>query len=225
MEATSFAEKLRKLRKEKKLTQRELAEKLNISYTTAKNLETKEAAALALRTETTKELLQFFDCDFEYLFGEQEQPRKDVSSAATITGLSYETIENILEITRLPSDRLVLDLFLSNSDLKEAMANIFVAIAEQRPLSCYLSNGASDLQDNEKFDALADIIDSCSNKYSVIPRVDCALMYKQESIELLTEIVNDVVENGHTEKMDAVLNRLSKTVLSLRVEKRIRKPK
>ena len=85
MDSMLFAEKLKKLRKEKKLTQRELAEKLDISYTTAKNLETKKDAAFALRTETAKELLHFFDCDFEYLFGKQQQPRKDISSAATIT--------------------------------------------------------------------------------------------------------------------------------------------
>lgn len=93
MAVRTFGEKLRKLRNDAGLTQQQLAKELGISYTTIKDLESKPEACMNLRTESSLKILDFFKCDLAYLFGEQEQPRKEIASAAAITGLSYPAVE------------------------------------------------------------------------------------------------------------------------------------
>lgn len=94
-----FAERLRKARDHKKITQEEIAEKLNISSRTYQHYEAfSESNVRVPNLEIVQKLSKILDCDITYLTGENNENefRKDISNAASITGLDYETIE-ILE--------------------------------------------------------------------------------------------------------------------------------
>lgn len=221
-----FCKKFRKLRIESGKTQQQLAKEIGISYTAIKDLESKPMACKNLRTESTLNILKVLKCDLEYLFGEQEQPRKEIASAATTTGLSYGTIERIASISKIQPHRIVLDAILSNQQLEKAISYIFVAIANQRSFADHSFDGAvytpsisallGQAQESVNEDVvptLVKMIELYSSEFMVIPREDGCIRYKQESCRIFTEIVEATLKTANTEEMTNFLRNYSKNVI------------
>ena len=68
-----------------------------------------------------KDLIAFLECDYEYLFGTQEDPCKEDMTASKTTGLKYDTIE---AISSMPSGyKTVIDALIEENCI-ESLFNV-----------------------------------------------------------------------------------------------------
>lgn len=67
----SFGSRLKEARKGKKLTQREVADRLGIDHTTISKYENNQSEP---DNETLKELATLYDCSIDYLMGRTSEP-------------------------------------------------------------------------------------------------------------------------------------------------------
>lgn len=124
LNSDDFSERIWKLRREKGLTQKELAERIGVSAETVKKWESTEriypnAAALC-------KLSALFNVDIEYLITDTEVRRRAEVSAADYTGLSSESIERIRKLPLLLTQTL--DALLQYGDGTRLSAQTFTGL-------------------------------------------------------------------------------------------------
>lgn len=89
----SLGEKIKILRKERNITQKDLANKLNVSLDTIKNW---EQGYNYPSIDLLLTIAKYFKCDFDYLLGHQDTPNKEYKHFSEYTGLSTESIRTLL---------------------------------------------------------------------------------------------------------------------------------
>lgn len=88
-----FSKRLKKLRKEKKLTQREFAELMNLSSASIAMYETDKRSP---DRETIVKMAKFFDVSTDYLLGESYvRHQHDVLAFSTTEDLTEEEIDEV----------------------------------------------------------------------------------------------------------------------------------
>lgn len=101
---------LKKARKERELTQNELAEKINVHPKTVMNWE----QGIAIPSlENVMQLSDALDCDMDYLTGKLEEPTHDIQFIHDQTGLTGEAVEKLQENRNL---MFVLSLLIEQPD-------------------------------------------------------------------------------------------------------------
>ena len=89
----SLGEKIKNLRKRENLTQEEFAVNLNISLDSVKNW---EQGYNYPSVDMLVTIAEYFKCDFDYLLGQQDSPNKVYKHISEYTGLSEESIDNLI---------------------------------------------------------------------------------------------------------------------------------
>lgn len=109
--------RLKYLRTQKKLTQKQLAEKINVTHVSISGYESGNRSP---DTDTLQRLADFFEVSTDYLLGRSDTP-------TTPNGISKEDYANLSE-----EQKEVLDFFLSLDDLafKEKPADILAALEQ-----------------------------------------------------------------------------------------------
>lgn len=109
--------RLKYLRTQKKLTQKQLAEKINVTHVSISGYESGNRSP---DTDTLQRLADFFEVSTDYLLGRSDTP-------ATPHGISKEEYANLSE-----EQKEVLDFFLNLDDLafKEKPADILAALEQ-----------------------------------------------------------------------------------------------
>lgn len=108
-----FPERLKILRKAAGLKQRELAEKAGV---TVQSVKAWEAGKNLPRSDCMALICDFFNCDMEYLTGEQYTPRKEIQELAEQSGIDYSAVMSMSSLD--PDARRVLNLLLEAKDEK-----------------------------------------------------------------------------------------------------------
>lgn len=103
----SFGYKLKKLRKSKKLTQKELAQLLYLSQSSIARFEKEE---ILPTSDTLNKIANFFDVSTDYLLDRPTKERNNLEKAIN------EAIEELKEEKTL--------MFLKNGDIDEETANL-----------------------------------------------------------------------------------------------------
>lgn len=93
----SLGEKIKSLRKRKSLTQEEFAVQLNVSLDTVKNW---EQGYNYPSIDMLVSIAEYFECDFDYLLGQQDSPNKEYKHFSEYTGLSEESTQTLLTFCR-----------------------------------------------------------------------------------------------------------------------------
>ncbi|MBO5179245.1 MAG: helix-turn-helix transcriptional regulator [Clostridia bacterium] len=117
------AEKLRKLRIEKGLTQKQLADELNISLSALSNYEDVKSPRIP-RNDVLKIIADYFTVDIGYLIDDKinNTTRKNINLNKELGGLSDEAIENI---RNLDYNVPLLNFFLENCNLNNLTDKIW----------------------------------------------------------------------------------------------------
>ncbi|MCL1859101.1 MAG: helix-turn-helix domain-containing protein [Oscillospiraceae bacterium] len=92
-------EKIKTLRKEKKWSQDELAEKLE--WKSRQTVSEWEKGHFTLPVDELIKMCNLFDCDIGYLMGEYETKKHIAADVQEVTGLSEETIKNLIKFKEL----------------------------------------------------------------------------------------------------------------------------
>ena len=94
VEIRIIGERIKCLRMQKKLTQEEFAEEMNVSLATIKDW---EQGFHYPGIDKLYEISNFFNCDLDYLFGRIEQTTHSLQDASDVTGLSIKSIKRLQE--------------------------------------------------------------------------------------------------------------------------------
>lgn len=89
----SLGKKIKTLRKRENLTQEEFAVDLNVSLDAVKNW---EQGYNYPSVDMLVAIAEYFKCDFDYLLGQQDSPNKVYKHISEYTGLSEESIDNLI---------------------------------------------------------------------------------------------------------------------------------
>lgn len=108
----SLGKKIKILRKEKHLTQKDFADNLNISLDTVKNW---EQGYNYPSIDMLVTIAEYFKCDFDFLLGFQNTPNKVYEHLSKYTGLSEKMTERLLYYCNT-SDSVIPDI-LDNKQL------------------------------------------------------------------------------------------------------------
>ena len=85
--------RIKELRKMKNLTQMDLANAIDVSLDTVKNW---EQGYNYPTIDKLVYLTHFFKCNIDFLFGNQAQPIKLISDIADCTGISYNSVQQLI---------------------------------------------------------------------------------------------------------------------------------
>lgn len=99
----SFGKRVQGLRKNKGLTQAELAEKMDVSEEAVKRWEQGRSTP---SKESLDKISNFFQCDYDYLLGRQDTPNKIYQHISEYTGLSERAV-SILATAKTEGSPLV----------------------------------------------------------------------------------------------------------------------
>ena len=95
---SEFGNRLKKQRKACEYTQAVLAKKIDVTTKTLQAWErSKNKDNDSIAAKNVIALCNVLECDFDYLFGKQELPRKEATDVQTVTGLSPKAISVILK--------------------------------------------------------------------------------------------------------------------------------
>ncbi len=122
----TLGERIKELRETKKgslkehgqkigLTQQEFANEMNVSLDTVKNW---EQGWNYPGLDMIIKLAEFFECDYDYLLGSQDTPRKEYAHISDMTGLSYQAASYIATMS---SDKIYEAYLSTISRLLEQM--------------------------------------------------------------------------------------------------------
>lgn len=157
------------------------------------------------RTPSIEKLMnicELLDCDIDYFLTEQKEFKKEIASAADVTGLQYETIETLQEIknskkrdTNKFIDKgilFILDFLLQRKNGRWILWNMFQ----------YLFKKYRGVKEHEGTGANTIILDDGSG----IPQRDTALFVHQISDSIfysnITEGIAAIKKEEHTQEMD-----------------------
>lgn len=85
--------KIKELRKINALTQTDLATAIDVSLDTVKNW---EQGYNYPTIDKLQDLADFFNCDYDFLFGKQAKPIKQISDISHCTGISYNSVQQLI---------------------------------------------------------------------------------------------------------------------------------
>lgn len=85
--------KIKELRKINGLTQTDLATAVDVSLDTVKNW---EQGYNYPTIDKLQDLADFFNCDYDFLFGKQTKPIKQLSDISHCTGISYNSVQQLI---------------------------------------------------------------------------------------------------------------------------------
>ena len=173
--------RLKELRKEKGLTQQQLAEKIGTTKLTISNWENEKHI---IKTSTAKELAEFFNVNVEYLLGESVY-KNPIEQILGIKGKDLENDMTAISQTDLNQSFLkpnfikfsqVHDLALSNDDIDK----IIDLIKSLNDTNTKILNNSVTAGDTEKLEKLKDgdfsqlftYSSNWSNKYNSLKNTD-----------------------------------------------------
>lgn len=156
--------RLKELRKEKKLTQKELAEETDIPYRTLQRWENGETD---IKSDKAEKLANYFGVSASYLLGYSDYSQnKDIKNLAydtpfdgTITGKIYDEIAKIIGEKRI---KLFLENTVTNDFIHYALFDNQNNIMHTKEVEMLLF---FELLDNSDKQLVFDLIKSLSNKY------------------------------------------------------------
>lgn len=157
-----FASRLKEAREYRKLTQEEVADKLEISARTYQHYESLSESNIRVPNfEIVNELSKILDCDITYLTRENKDNefKKDTQHASEITGLKYETIEILEKIknSKKPDNEnhlhkcilFVLDFLLQRIAGRWILWNMFQFFFKEYHFTRENNNGGSNVVELE----------------------------------------------------------------------------
>lgn len=89
--------KIKELRKIKNITQADLASALDVSIDTIKNW---EQGYNYPTIDKLYNLANFFNCNYDFLFGNQQQPVKNIEDISKHTGISYNSVQKLIQLQK-----------------------------------------------------------------------------------------------------------------------------
>lgn len=112
--------KIKELRKINALTQTDLATAIDVSLDTVKNW---EQGYNYPTIDKLQDLADFFNCDYDFLFGKQAKPIKQISDISHCTGISYNSVQQLIydHQNNSPIVSIISDL-IANKALLEQLA-------------------------------------------------------------------------------------------------------
>lgn len=90
----SFGDKLKKIRIQYGMTQDNFADEMNISLDTVKNW---EQGYNYPSIDMLVSIAEYFNCDFDYLIGQQETPSKEYAHISDMIGISEDAAAQLME--------------------------------------------------------------------------------------------------------------------------------
>lgn len=90
-----FSKRLRKERKRLKMTQKQLADEIGVDIKTIGNWE--QCNTLPKKLDDALALCNLFECDIDYLFGQQKEKTKAATDICEATGLKPEAVKCLLD--------------------------------------------------------------------------------------------------------------------------------
>ena len=99
----TFGQKLKKLRTEKNLTQKDLADQLHVTFQTVSKW---ESDINEPDFSTLKEIAKLLDCSIEYLFSEDEQPVE-------------EPQQEVVEVAPAPVEQVTKTIIIHQKELRQ----------------------------------------------------------------------------------------------------------
>lgn len=114
---TEIGKRIHDLRKENGLTQAELLEKIYMSTTSVASLRNWEKGLVVPPLESLVAMASVFGCDIGYLLCDHDGKRLDIEDIAQTTGLSIQSVENIIGMNEYSPSRNIdgLNILLEKS--------------------------------------------------------------------------------------------------------------
>lgn len=133
-----FGKRLKKRRKEvtyknKPLTQAVLADLVGVDIKTIQNWEKgKNQSPDSMNVRNVIPLCEHLDCDFEYLFGAIEPPRKAVADVQGSTGLSEKAVNALLDLkhTNIGDGMSTLSQILAHKNFLELLRTVHIHVMD-----------------------------------------------------------------------------------------------
>ena len=132
----SFGDKLKKIRIQYGMTQDNFADEMNISLDTVKNW---EQGYNYPSIDMLVSIAEYFNCDFDYLIGQQETPSKEYAHISDMIGISEDAAAQLMEaklqgnpitevLSELIENKSLLDNIYSYSTANYGSVSAFVDV-------------------------------------------------------------------------------------------------
>lgn len=127
----TIGERIKGLRKSRHMTQSEFAVIMGVSLETVRDWEQGWRYPGA---DDLLEISQYFGCDLDYLFGQQDTPVREYGHLSEELGITEKAAEGLLHLSRSEDTRTFLSEFFSDPDILFNLSDVVGCDYENSPM-------------------------------------------------------------------------------------------